>query len=393
MSVNRNPRAGIDDRWHKRVKGPDGTVRKERSAVYGKVARWRVRWVDDTGQEHTKVFRLKDDAQAHLDQVTADVVRGDYVSPRSSAVAFGVVAAEWLAGKATKNKPKTVAGYESLLDNLLLPRWRDTRLKDMTHAEVQRWISGLSLSGSTRFEGKGLSASRVVQAHQCLSAVLKYAVRTERLAKNVAVGVELPRGASKEQRYLTHKQLLRLAGNCGGRFEVLTLVMGYCGLRFGEVMALRARDVKDQTVTVRASVTRVAGKGLVEGPPKNHRTRTVKVPDLVWDDGLEALADCANAPDDLVFPSRDGSYLKEHEYRRVFDQAATDIGVPGLVPHDLRHTCASLAISAGANIKVLQTLLGHKTASMTLDQYGHLFSDDLTRVADALDAAARAAVA
>jgi integrase len=54
-------------------------------------------------------------------------------------------------------------------------------------------------------------------------------------------------------------------------------------------------------------------------------------------------------------------------------------------PHDLRHTCASLAISAGANIKVLQTLLGHKTATLTLDRYGHLFPDDLGKVADALD--------
>jgi integrase len=50
---------------------------------------------------------------------------------------------------------------------------------------------------------------------------------------------------------------------------------------------------------------------------------------------------------------------------------------------DLRHTCASLAISAGANVKVLQTLLGHKTATLTLERYGHLFPDDPGRIADA----------
>ena len=58
--------------------------------------------------------------------------------------------------------------------------------------------------------------------------------------------------------------------------------------------------------------------------------------------------------------------------------------------HDLRHTCASLAISAGANVKVVQRLLGHKTAVLTLDRYGHLFPDDLDAVADAFDAAAEA---
>jgi integrase len=56
----------------------------------------------------------------------------------------------------------------------------------------------------------------------------------------------------------------------------------------------------------------------------------------------------------------------------------------GLVPHGLRHTTASLAISAGANVKVVQRLLGHATAAMTLDRYGHLLSDDLAGVADAL---------
>jgi integrase len=59
----------------------------------------------------------------------------------------------------------------------------------------------------------------------------------------------------------------------------------------------------------------------------------------------------------------------------------------------LRHTCASLAIAAGANVKVLQTLLGHKTATLTLDRYGHLFRDDLGRIADAFDAAAESTAA
>jgi integrase len=56
--------------------------------------------------------------------------------------------------------------------------------------------------------------------------------------------------------------------------------------------------------------------------------------------------------------------------------------------HDLRHTCASLAISEGANVKVVQKLVGHKTAVLTLDRYGHLFPDDLDAVAAAFDRAA-----
>jgi site-specific recombinase XerC len=61
--------------------------------------------------------------------------------------------------------------------------------------------------------------------------------------------------------------------------------------------------------------------------------------------------------------------------------------------HELRHTATSLAIASGANVKVVQTMLGHRSATITLDLYGHLFPDQLDQLADALDAAHDAAVA
>lgn len=89
----------------------------------------------------------------------------------------------------------------------------------------------------------------------------------------------------------------------------------------------------------------------------------------------------------LVFPRRRGRLLPIEEYRREFDKACAQVGIEGLVPHGLRHTTASLAISAGANVKVVQRMLGHATAAMTRDRYGHLLDDDLSGVAAALGAA------
>jgi integrase len=167
----------------------------------------------------------------------------------------------------------------------------------------------------------------------------------------------------------------------------LVLVLGYCGLRFGEAAALRVGDVdvKARRIRVRRSVTYVTGRGLVEGPTKNHSARTVPVPKFLAPLLETELGD--RADDDLVFPSHRGGWLTEGEARWVFDPAAVAVDEAGLTPHELRHTCASLAIAAGANVKVLQTLLGHKTATLTLDRYGHLFPDDLDRIADAFDAA------
>jgi len=69
----------------------------------------------------------------------------------------------------------------------------------------------------------------------------------------------------------------------------------------------------------------------------------------------------------------------------VFDPACEAAGVEGLRPHDLCHTAASLAIRSGANVKVVQQMLGHASAAMTLDVYAGLFGDDLDSVADRLD--------
>ncbi len=78
--------------------------------------------------------------------------------------------------------------------------------------------------------------------------------------------------------------------------------------------------------------------------------------------------------------------LRNRVFRRgFFDAAATEIGVPGLTPHELRHTCASLAVSAGANVKALQRMLGHSSAKETLDTYADLFDTDLDSVAVALN--------
>jgi integrase len=94
----------------------------------------------------------------------------------------------------------------------------------------------------------------------------------------------------------------------------------------------------------------------------------------------------------LVFPSaRGGGFLTVGQARYTFTKGVAVVdGVDGVRLHDLRHTCASLAISSGANVKVVQRLLGHKTAVLTLDRYGHLFPDDLDAVANAFDAAADA---
>lgn len=384
--MKRNRRAGVEDRWRR----SDG----QPSARAGTGLRWLARYVADDGKERTKSFGRKVDAQNWLDGQVSGQVTGTWTDPDLAAQTFGAVAEKWIATKAHR-KPKTVAGYRSLLDTVILPRWGEVTLRDIAFDDMQVWTSGLSAAGgSTRFAKRGLSASRVIQAHQVVSAVLKFAVKARFIAVNPAEGIELPDKTETEQRYLTHKTAHQLAVACG-RYRTLTFVLTFCGLRFGEAVALRVKDVDlaKRRITVRKSVTYVTGTGLDEGAPKNKTTRRVPIPKFLVPLLETEIGD--RDGDALVFPGRvvDGAetWLTEGQYRWVFDSAADAVGEKGLTPHQLRHTCASLAIQAGANVKVLQTLLGHKTATLTLDRYGHLFADDLDKVSDAFDEAAKSA--
>lgn len=125
------------------------------------------------------------------------------------------------------------------------------------------------------------------------------------------------------------------------------------------------------------------GRSLVK-PPKDNEIRSVPAPRFV----IEMLVEQGEGmgSDDLLFRSPRGRPLRNrHERGRWFDAAADAIGVPELTPHALRHTAASLAISAGASVLAVQRMLGHSSATVTLDVYSELFDGDLDELGDRLD--------
>ena len=108
---------------------------------------------------------------------------------------------------------------------------------------------------------------------------------------------------------------------------------------------------------------------------------------------IDALAQTAEGRrrDELLWPSATGGYLAPPSSTESWLSGAVarcqqaDKSFPRVTAHALRHTAASLAISAGANPKVVQRMLGHASASMTLDVYADLFDSDLDAVADRLE--------
>lgn len=262
-----------------------------------------------------------------------------------------------------------------------VPTWDRVPLSRVAHSDVSAWVGDLSSSG--------LAPATVRYAYRVLSLALAAGVRDGRLVRNVAEGVRLPRVIKAEKVFLTHEQVAALAEACTP-YQLLVRVLAYTGLRWGELAALKVGrvDLMRRRLDI-AEASTEAGGYVVVGTPKSHQRRSVPIPRFLVDDLAAHIA--GKSPQDLVFTAQGGTVLRNSNFRpRIFDPAAASVGLAGLTPHELRHTAASLAVAAGANVKVVQLMLGHASAAMTLDVYAGLFGDDLDAVADRLDAAFRA---
>ncbi|HET7689763.1 MAG TPA: tyrosine-type recombinase/integrase [Nocardioidaceae bacterium] len=341
---------------------------------------WRARYRDPAGKEHSRHFNRRLDAERWLASVEHSKHRGEWIDPSLSRITVGEWAAKWLESQ-VQLKPLTRERYRNIIRVQILPRWEKVRLAEVTHADVVAWIASL--------QADGYAAATLRQVHRVFSLMLALAVRDRRLSYNPAEGVRLPRVNRKEPVFLSHDQVDKLAAACTG-FELFIRLLAYTGLRWGEATALQVKrlDLMRRRLEVVRSAVDLGGVSY--GTPKSHQQRVVPIPRSIVDQLAVHVA--GKDPEDLVFTTTRGAPLRNHNFRRrVFTPAAEAIGVPHLTPHDLRHTAASLAVQAGANVKAVQRMLGHASAAMTLDVYAGLFGDDLDAVAERLDeAAARA---
>jgi integrase len=336
---------------------------------------WLARWRSPDGRQHKKSFRRKAEAQRWLDQLQAEMHHGLYIDPAGGKALVAVYAKRW-QDNLTHLKPSTLERYRGIVNTHIVPVWGGWQLGKIAPSDVNAWISTLVADG--------LRPGSVRQTHRVLSLILDSAVADGRLGRNPAKGARLPRPVRKEPMYLNAAQVSALA-QAARPHELTILTLAFTGLRFGELAALKVRrfDHARRRLNVVESVTEV-GSELVWTTPKTHQTRSVPVPAQLAE-MLEERCQ-GKASNDLIFTSPLGKTLRLNNWRKtVWDPAVRAAGLEGLRPHDLRHTAASLAIQSGANVKVVQQMLGHASAAMTLDVYAGLFGDDLDSVADKLD--------
>lgn len=372
--------------------------------------RWRVQYrTPDNRLTGARGFKTKREAENYAATVTVSKARGEYIDPADARVTVGDLGPGWLARR-THLKPSSRRVEEVAWRVHVEPQWGAVKLADIRHSAVQSWVSAMGRAvtdSDGKVTKKASGPVTVIRAYNVLAGILDDAVRDRRLTANPARGAKLPRKVKREHPYLTDDQVMALAAEAGPDKGVIVLVLAYCGLRWGELAGLHVADV--DTLRRRLHIRRNAVNvgGVVEvGTPKTHERRTVPLPRFLV--GLLASACQGKGRESIVFPAARGDYAKPPGMKTWFDGAVTRCATsadkaraaehelqpdrepgtaifPRITPHDLRHTAASLAVSAGANVKAVQKMLGHKSAAMTLDTYADLFDKDAEAVADAHD--------
>lgn len=339
----------------------------------------------DHKQTQERGFTRRRDAELRLAEVEVGKAKGDYVNPADAREGIASIATGWLRAREQVMKPSSYQALRGSWETHVHPRWGARAVGSVKHSEVQDWVAELS---------RGRAATTVLRAHGVLAAILDVAVKDRRVSRNVARGVALPRKVPKSKPYLTHAQVDALAA--ASTYPVLVLFLAYTGLRWGEATGLRVKHVDTLRRRVSVEENAVLVGGVVHvGTPKTHEARSVPYPAFL---SLSIAKLCeGKRREDLLFGDGVTHMRLPNSVRGWFAFAVkrvrdADDEFPRVTPHDLRHTAASLAISAGANVKAVQRMLGHASASMTLDTYADLFDDDLDGVANALEHARRAAV-
>ena len=288
--------------------------------------------------------------------------------------------------------------YGSIINNYLKVYFNEMKLRAITPREVEKfraWMQGRKHANGD----KPLAVATINKSLTLLSMVLKYTVGHRWMDSNPCNHVRKlktpidARRRALDGNILTWSECLRLIEAGATVCDQALLRMAIeTGARQGELLGLRWADIDwaSGRVFIRNSC-RVRQDNQVKTAAS---MRTIRLSKTLLRELKVWRAACPKAnPEaevqDLVFPNAASGFEDAHNLlRRRFHPALRRAGLRRIRFHDLRHTCASLLLAAGVSIKEVQAQLGHASAQVTLDVYGHLIPGGSSAAADTFDALA-----
>ena len=337
--------------------------------------KWRARYRDETGHEHTRHFDRKVDAQQWLDQVTATVVTGTYADPKSGQITFAAFYGEWSARQVWA--PGTVLAMSLAARSV---PFGDKTMRQIRRSDVEVWIKSM--------DAAGLAPGTIKTRYVNVRSVFRAAVRDRVIGTDPTDTVRLPRRrrADAAMSIPTPDDVGLLMTAAEGGFRTFVALCAFAGLRLGEAAAVQLGDVDfvGAALAVTRQVQRVNGGAIDVRAPKYGSERVVYLANGLVDLLAQHVADFGTIGDEQWLFTGEGDQPPHQNtvgywWRKTLRVA----GLSGIKLHDLRHFYASGLIAAGCDVVTVQRSLGHAKATTTLNTYAHLWptAEDRTRKA------------
>ena len=230
----------VVDTWHKIVKLPDGSRRKEQSASYGRGKRWAARYRDANGRQKSPKFKTKPEAERHLKKVEGDLARGLYIDPGAGRITFREFAERWRED--ALHRPLTASRVLGELENHVYPEFGGRSLSGIRPSDIQRWV--------TRLGGK-LAPASVESVYTTLRGVFEAAVRDDVLPRTPCRGIRLPDKRKSAKPVMPLETVRAVVSGLPDRYKATVLLVAGSGLRQGELFGLEPHHFDADRLTLR----------------------------------------------------------------------------------------------------------------------------------------------
>jgi integrase len=327
-------------------------------------------------------FKTKREAQAALAGHLTDLQKGVYVEPTRETV--GEYLAEWLDSIRATVRPTTMASYRGLMTGHVIPRIGAVPLRQLGPAQLQRLYVDVAECGRLRGRGSSLSPRTVQYIHVVIHRAMRDAVRWGKIQRNPTDLVDPPRLERTEMQVWAPEQLgafLRFVSK--DRLAALWQLAATTGMRRGELLGPRWTDVDFEAsrLAIRQTLVDVGCTPTFSEPKTAKSRRSIAIDGgtlavlrqhrarqaaerLAWGPSWEDIG--------LVFTREDGTLINPQTLSAAFKRHVKAAGLPTIRLHDLRHSYATAALSAGIHAKVVSDRLGHSSVGITLDVYSHV---------------------
>ncbi len=337
-----------------------------------------ITWTDPAGKVHRPCRYRKTRALAReaLRDLERDARRGRKMAGKAETLEEYLTT--WLEGSVQQSvRPRVYDGYQSIVTVRIAPHIGRLMLEQVTPPTIQQLYSALA--------AEGLSPRSVINTHRVLRRALQQAVKWDMIARNPCDAVDVPRAPRRETRVLDRDQVqVLLESTAGTRRHALYMIAVTGGLRLGELLGLQWSDIDFAAgrVVVQRTCQHQRGIGLVFAEPKTsksrrtvhlshraiatlkeHRIRQLEERLLIGSEWTDL---------DMVFPNYTGGMMHPGNVGAPFKKDLTAAGLPEVRFHDLRHTAATLLLSAGTHPKLVSEMIGHSSIAITLDTYSHV---------------------